>query len=75
MTTRTPLACSRWRSPLAKFEAVLAEPSIAACYGLLLVENGEREKALPFLEIADRPREKLFPEEAAMVAGALQRNP
>ena len=56
-------------------ESALADPSVAACYGVLLVENGEREKARPFLEAADRQREKLFPEEAAMVASALQRNP
>ena len=41
----------------------------------LLAENGELEKARPFLEAADGQKEKLFPEEAAMVAGALGRKP
>ncbi len=55
--------------------AALEDPSIAACYGFLLAENGELEKARPFLEAADKQKEKLFPEEAAMVAGALGRRP
>ena len=53
----------------------LADPSIAACYGFLLAQNGETGAARPFLEAADREKEKLFPEEAAMVAEALQRRP
>ena len=55
--------------------AALEDPAIAACHGFLLAENGELEKARPFLEAADRQKEKLFPEEAAMVAGALRRSP
>ena len=53
----------------------LADPSIAACYGFLLAQNGEAAAARPFIEAADREKEKLFPEEAAMVAEALQRRP
>ena len=52
----------------------LDDPSIAACYGFLLAENGEQEKARPFLEAADRQKDRLFPEEAALVAGALRRS-
>lgn len=55
--------------------AALEDPAIAACHGFLLAENGELEKARPFLEAADRQKEKLFPEEAAMIAGALRRSP
>ena len=55
--------------------AALDDPSIAACYGFLLAENGEHAKARPFLEAADRQKDKLFPEEAALVASALRRSP
>ena len=50
----------------------LADPSIAACYGFLLAQNGEAAAARPFLEAADRQKEQLFSEEAAMVASALK---
>ena len=50
----------------------LADPSISGCYGILLAENGEHQEARPFLEAAVRQKEQLFPEEAAMVAGALK---
>ncbi len=53
----------------------LDDAAIAGCYGFLLAENGELEKARPYLEAADRQKEKLFPEEAAMVASALGRRP
>jgi predicted Zn-dependent protease len=52
--------------------AALADPSIAACYGLLLAENGEATAARPFLKAAERQKAQLFPEEAAMVADALR---
>ena len=52
--------------------AALAAPSIAAWYGFLLAQNGEANAARPFLEAADRQKEQLFPEEAAMVASALK---
>ncbi|MEO6784843.1 MAG: hypothetical protein ABI318_01815, partial [Chthoniobacteraceae bacterium] len=55
--------------------AALTDPAIAACYGFLLSENGEQEKARLFLEAADRQKERLLPEEAAMVATALHRSP
>lgn len=55
--------------------AALNDPSIAACYGFLLVENGEGKTARPFLEAADRQKQQLLPEEAAMVAGALKKIP
>ena len=52
--------------------AALEDPSIAAWYGFLLAQNGEANAARPFLEAADRQKDQLFPEEAAMVAGALK---
>ena len=52
--------------------AALADPSIAAWYGFLLTQNGEAHTARPFLEAADRQKDQLFPEEAAMVAEALK---
>ena len=55
--------------------AALADPAVAACYGFLLAENGEHEKARPFIEAADRQKDQLMPEEAAMVAAAQRRNP
>jgi predicted Zn-dependent protease len=48
-------------------------PSAAACYGFLLAENGEHDAAKPLLELAERQKQQLFPEEAAMVADALHR--
>ncbi len=61
---------------LKKFPpAALADPSVAACFGFLLAQNGETGAARPFLEAAERGKEQLFPEEAAMVAEALQRHP
>ena len=55
--------------------ATLADPSIAGCLGVLLSKNGEQEKARPFLEAADRQKQALLPEEAAMVADALRGSP
>jgi Flp pilus assembly protein TadD len=52
--------------------AALADPSIAALYGFLLAQNGDPQAARPFLEAADKQRKQLFPEEEAMVAGALK---
>lgn len=53
-------------------QTALAVPSIAALYGFLLAQNGEAKTARAFLEAADRQKDQLFPEEAAMVAGALK---
>ena len=53
-------------------QTALAVPSIAALYGFLLAQNGEAKTARTFLEAADRQKDQLFPEEAAMVAGALK---
>ena len=55
--------------------AALSDPSIAACYGFLLVENGDAKTARPLLEAADQHRQQLLPEEAAMVADALKKIP
>jgi Flp pilus assembly protein TadD len=55
--------------------AALDTPSIAALHGFLLAQNGEAQAARPFLEAADRQKEQLFPEEAAMVASALKALP
>lgn len=55
--------------------AALADPSIAAGYGLALKGAGDAAAALPFLEIADRAKTQLFPEEAAMVSDALPLRP
>ena len=55
--------------------AAFADPSIAACYGVALKDAGDAAAARPFLETADRAKAQLFPEEAAMVADALQRRP
>ena len=55
--------------------AAFADPSIAACYGVALNDAGDAAAARPFLETADRAKAQLFPEEAAMVADALQRRP
>ena len=52
--------------------AALEDPSIAAWYGFLLAQNGEANAARTFLEAADRQKDQLFPEEAAMVARALK---
>jgi predicted Zn-dependent protease len=52
--------------------AALSDPSISACYGVLLAANGEAGAARPFLETAERQMAQLFPEEAAMVANALK---
>ena len=52
--------------------AALASPSIAALYGFLLAQNGDTKAARAFLEAADRQKDQLFPEEEAMVAGALK---
>ena len=59
--------------PLAP--AALSDPSIAALYGFLLAQNGEAKMARTFLEAADRRKDQLFPEEAAMVADALKALP
>ncbi len=50
-----------------------SEPSAAACFGSLLAENGERDAARPLLELAERQKQQLFPEEAAMAAETLRR--
>jgi predicted Zn-dependent protease len=52
--------------------AALADPSISACYGVLLAANGEAGVARPYLEAADRQKAQLFPEEVALVANALK---
>jgi Flp pilus assembly protein TadD len=52
--------------------AAMDDPSIAACYGVLLAERGDNSAARPFLEMADRKKAQLLPEEAAMVAHSLK---
>ena len=52
--------------------AALEDPSIAAWYGFLLAQNGKANAARTFLEAANRQKDQLFPEEAAMVAEALK---
>jgi hypothetical protein len=49
----------------------LADPSISASYGTVLAALGEIEKARPFLDLAQREKSRLFPEEAALVEQAL----
>lgn len=53
-------------------EAVLRDPSVAACYGVLLAAAGDHEKAKPFLEAASQQRQQLLPEEIALVDAALK---
>jgi predicted Zn-dependent protease len=52
-------------------QSALEDPSIAAAYGVMLAANGDREKAQPFLDLAMKNKGKLFKEEAALVAAAL----
>ncbi|MEO6739094.1 MAG: tetratricopeptide repeat protein [Chthoniobacteraceae bacterium] len=52
--------------------SALADPSIAACYGFLLAQNGEPGAARQFLDAANREKEKLFPEEVALIDSALK---
>jgi len=53
---------------LSKLPAeILADPSIAACYGAVLTTLGEKEKAQPFLDLARREKSRLFPEEAVLI--------
>jgi len=52
-------------------EEQLRDPSVAAYYGIVLAERGERERARPYLELAATA--KLLPEEAAMVDRAKKR--
>jgi predicted Zn-dependent protease len=56
---------------LAKLPAKeLEDPSIGACYGVVLTELGEKEKAAPFLNAATQEKRRLFPEEIALVEKA-----
>ena len=55
--------------------AALNEPSLAACYGMILAAGGEREKAQHFLDLAMREKDRLFPEEIALVEQARQPPP
>jgi hypothetical protein len=49
----------------------LDDPSTAACNGVLLRAAGQAEKARPYLELAEREKARLFPEETKMVELAL----
>lgn len=48
------------------------DPSLAACYGVLLAADGQHDKARPYLDTAAQHRQELFPEEAALVDAALK---
>jgi len=56
-------------------ETVWSDPSLAACYGVLLAADGQRDKARTYLETAAQNRQQLFPEEAALVDAALKAQP
>ena len=51
------------------------DPSAAATFGVILHAAGESAKAAPFLEKAALGKDRLFPEENAMIAAALNRTP
>ncbi len=53
--------------------AALNDPSISACNGELLQAAGESAKARPFLDLAEREKARLFPQEVEMVEQALSR--
>ena len=57
--------------PVAAFD----DPSAAATFGVILHAAGESAKAAPFLKKAAHGKARLFPEEIAMVAEALDRKP
>jgi Flp pilus assembly protein TadD len=52
-------------------QTALSDASVAACDGVLLAAAGDREKARPLLEQAERNKQSLLPEERAMVEEAL----
>lgn len=52
-------------------ETALRDPSLAACYGVLLASAGEFEKAKPYLDLAEKNKDQLFKEETALVEQAL----
>jgi Flp pilus assembly protein TadD len=52
----------------------LEDPSIAACYGLVLAANGNRDEALRYLKIA-QTSPGLLPSEQRLVAKALESLP
>ena len=51
----------------------LNDPSMAACNGVVLGAVGEADKARAYLELAERKKEQLYPEEVTMVEQALAR--
>ena len=46
------------------------DPSLAACFGVVLTAAGERDAAKAYLEIATQHRAQLFPPEIALVSAA-----
>lgn len=56
-------------------DAELHQPSMAACYGVVLANSGDREKAGFFLKLALGNKDQLFPEEVALVQDSLREHP
>lgn len=56
-------------------EAAWSDPSLAACYGVVLAADGQRDKARTYLETASQQRQQLFPEEVSLVDAALKAQP
>jgi len=53
-------------------DMAFSNPSMAACYGVLLMSGGEPDKAGPFLKVAEQGKGQLFKEELALVEKARQ---